>query len=380
MELSREQKREFLNLLKYGVPVEVVQEKMLRDGFNPESLEFVQADINAKRGILFFSDSNITVSSNADRKSNLLTDESYDSCWESDGSQGTHWIQISLPGGTSFSELQIFTKDFGNYSPKTVRISCQRKRACHFFNSPRGCNKGDKCEFLHFKCSIPVPEIDSRGGGGRGAPGIGSADVVVVKESMELSKRAEWVTLLTAAEAERAGVSHCGTVRVHVKECHDGGCNTRMAAVRVTGGTSAPSSSIKTPVPTSAEISNREDKLNKYLKMHKCDVPDGAVRLAMRQDGYDSADIEDFFLRIAAAAPPAPPAPLGDLTAVVAPAVGPPVLVEQSTPASRPLVVNPVDESVTCFLIGAADVGKASLRRCVKIKGRYHFSSLQLFL
>jgi hypothetical protein len=195
----------------------------------------------------------LTVSSNADRKSNLLTDKSHDSCWESDGSQGTHWIQISLPGGTSFSELQIFTKDFGNYSPKTVRISC---------------------------------------------------DGVVVKESMELSKRAEWVTLLTAAEAERAGVSHCGTVRVHVKECHDGGCNTRMAAVRVTGGTSAPSSSIKTPVPTSAEISN---KLNKYLKMHKCDVPDGAVRLAMRQDGYDSADIEDFFLRIAAAAPPAPP-------------------------------------------------------------------------
>eukprot|EP00937_MAST-01D_sp_MAST-1D-sp2_P000642 g642.t1 len=113
--------------------------------------------------------------------------------WQSNGSTASdsspHFVECIIPDKRTFGKLEIFRKDHGSYSPATLRLKA----------------------------------------GGTDQPG----GLKAVKTIQDFPKEpAGWTTVLEADDIE--GEDGIKMVRVEVTRNHDGGCDTKICALRVT--------------------------------------------------------------------------------------------------------------------------------------------------
>lgn len=172
-------------------------------------LKYVDAPSAATTSVLLegevvtLNDSMVAVSSGSSSKSNLVNATS-SNVWESSSSSKPHWIEISVPDGTVWTELALLIHNHGSYAPESVRVKC---------------------------------------------------GTTVIKEEMKLHQRSgEWVTLLSRAEAiavsQAAGDSK--KLRVEIIKNFEGGINSKVTAIRLKGASeeafAAAAAAIKPPM------------------------------------------------------------------------------------------------------------------------------------
>ena len=140
------------------------------------------------------SDSNIQVSSGSS-KSNLVTSDTSE-YWQSNGSK-PHWIQITVPSGSSYPSLQHYVIDHESYSPKDLSVYV----------------------------------------------GTSASSLSKVKD-MELSKSGGWTTLLSSSEMRSSSSSSSPQVlKIEIRSNHDSGCDSRVSGIRLLSGSDSSSGS-----------------------------------------------------------------------------------------------------------------------------------------
>lgn len=118
---------------------------------------------------------------------NMLTAEP-SSYWQSSGSL-PHWFEITIPESFIWTEILLLTHDFESYSPQTINVKM---------------------------------------------------DATMIKEKIKLETKSEWVTLATLADFKAAGSPSGNVIRLEVTKNHQGGCDCKVAGVRVLGGPQIP--------------------------------------------------------------------------------------------------------------------------------------------
>ena len=164
----------------------------------------------------------IGVSSGASSSHNLLVSSTCDDYWESSGSK-PHWIKISVPNNSCWACVQLYLHDWGSYSPEKLRLSL-----------------GDKV----IKSGFRVPQSDG------------------------------WFTVLDAHEVpEETTDLEFNNIKIEILENYEGGCDSKVASVRLLSGGSKHRNVVLSPL----KLSEVYGKLHMNARMEDIvpsEVPD----------------------------------------------------------------------------------------------------------